>query len=58
MGVSKRHIYTLTGQRLIPHTKPMGKMMYFKRTDLDEYMNRNRISTMEEIEQRAKGGAA
>lgn len=58
LGISRRHLYTLTTNRVIPHTKPAGKMMYFKRADLDAYMNRNPVATMEEIEQRAKGGAA
>lgn len=54
LGISRRHLYTLTMNRVIPHTQPAGKMMYFKRADLDAYMNRNPVATMGEIEGRAK----
>jgi len=64
MGITKRHLYTLTTSRAIPHYKPRGKMMYFLKSDLDAFMHSNKIATMAEIAQDAavnqskKGGNA
>jgi len=52
-GLSKSHIYKLTHQNAIPFYKPEGKRIYFLKSDLDNYLLRNRISTKEEIEERA-----
>ena len=63
MGVSKSYIYKLTMRQAIPHYKPMGKMCYFNRQELEEWLQRNRIATDSEISQQAqaycmkKGGA-
>ena len=54
MGVSKSHLYRLTAQQKIPHYKPMGKMCYFKRTELVNWMLSNKIETLEELEQQAQ----
>ena len=54
MGVSKSYLYKLTMKQLIPHYKPMGKMCYFKRIELESWLQSNRIATEEEIEQRAQ----
>ena len=53
LGVKKSYLYKLTYRRAIPFTKPSGKMVYFKRRDLDAYMNTNRITPMAEIEANA-----
>ena len=37
----------------IPHYKPMGKMCYFNRQELEQWLQNNRVSTTNEIEQRA-----
>lgn len=63
MGVSKSYLYKLTARQQIPHYKPMGKMCYFNRQELEEWLQSNRIATSREITQRAnaycmKGGAA
>ena len=55
LGVSKSWLYKLTMRRLIPHFKPMGKLCYFKRAELDEWIQRNHICTAEEIAQKAQG---
>ncbi|MBC5774356.1 helix-turn-helix domain-containing protein [Pontibacter sp. KCTC 32443] len=41
MGVSSSFLYKLTGSRAIPHFCPNGKMLFFKREDLDAWMLRN-----------------
>ena len=63
MGVSKSYLYKLTMRQQIPHFKPMGKMCYFNRLELEQWLQSNRVSTSAEISQRAqaycmkKGGA-
>ena len=37
MGVSKSYLYKLTMRKQIPHYKPMGKMCYFARLELQEW---------------------
>ena len=53
MGVSLSHLYKLTMDRTIPHYKPNGKMCYFDRAELENWLKSNRIATQDEIEQRA-----
>lgn len=38
MDVSTSFLYKLTSSRRIPHFKPSGKLIYFRRTDLDSWM--------------------
>lgn len=53
MGVSKSYLYKLTMNQQIPHYKPMGKMCYFNRQELEQWLQNNRVATTNEIEQRA-----
>lgn len=62
MGVSKSYLYKLTMRKEIPHYKPLGKMCYFQRAELEEWLQRNRVATDEELSAKAtnycmKGGA-
>ena len=60
MGVSKSYLYKLTMRQQIPHFKPMGKMCYFNRQELEQWLQSNRVATASEIERQAycmkKGG--
>ncbi len=47
--ISQSHMYKLTSSRKIPHYSPMGKLIYFKRTELDEWVLKKRRSSQEEI---------
>lgn len=64
LGISKSYLYKLTYRKQIPHYKPIGKMCYFEREELEKWLQRNRIATDEELNQRAqsycmkKGGTA
>lgn len=51
LDVSKSHIYQLTCHGLIGHYKPAGKRIYFEKSDLDEYLKRNRVRPQWEIEE-------
>lgn len=63
MGVSKSYLYKLTMRQQIPHYKPMGKMVYFNRLELETWLQNNRIASNSEINDLAdayclrKGGA-
>lgn len=63
MGVSKSYLYKLTMEKKIPHYKPMGKMVYFNRQELEQWLQANRVATDEDLSQQAqaycmrKGGA-
>ena len=50
---SHSHLYKLTSQSLIPHYKPNGKKIYFKRSELDEWVLKNKIYSADELEQKA-----
>ena len=47
---SKSYIYKLTSRREIPCYKPNGKQLYFKRTEIEEWLLTNRNKTNQEIE--------
>lgn len=54
MGVSKSYLYKLTMRQQIPHFKPMGKMCYFNRQELEQWLQSNRVATASEIERQAQ----
>lgn len=63
-GLSKSYLYRLTSNGIIPHYKPNGKMCYFNKIEIDEWLQQNRIGTKKEQESKAstfvtlrKGGA-
>lgn len=53
LDVSQSHLYKLTSTKYIPHFCPQGKKLYFKREELDSWLQRNRKSTSDEINQLA-----
>ncbi|MBF2707749.1 helix-turn-helix domain-containing protein [Flavobacterium soyangense] len=50
LDISASHLYKMTSQKLIPHFCPQGKKLYFNRTQLDEWLQRNRQDSADEIE--------
>jgi excisionase family DNA binding protein len=53
LALSPSHVYKLTSTGGIPHYKPNGKKIYFKRIELDQWLLRNRTTTVDEIESKA-----
>jgi len=53
LELSHSHLYKLTSGNFINHYKPNGKKIYFKRTELDIWLLRNRQSSTDEINQQA-----
>lgn len=50
MKVTKTHLYRLMKERLITYSKPTGKIAYFKKSDIEEYMSRNTIPSFASLE--------
>lgn len=42
MGITESHLYKLTSAGKIPHYKPTGKLMYFDRSELDDWLLHNK----------------
>ena len=54
LNLSKSYLYKLTSGNLIPHYKPLGKMLYFEKADLEAWLRQNPIKTQMQIEQEAQ----
>lgn len=54
LGLKKSYLHKLMMRRVIPYYKPMGKLCYFSRADLDRWLTGNRITSQDEIEQQAQ----
>lgn len=50
-GFMPSYMHKLTGRNAIPYYKPNGKMIYFRRSDLDSWLLRNRNITRQEQEE-------
>ena len=51
-------VYKLTSGKEIPHYKPRGKMIYFAKEDLDEWLLQNYEPTVDEAARMANEAAA
>lgn len=47
LDVSESHLYKLTSTKQIPHFCPQGKKLYFKREELEQWLQRNRQNSIE-----------
>jgi len=54
MGISMSYLYKLTMRKEIPHYKPMGKVVYFNRKELEVWLQSNRAATEGELNQHAQ----
>lgn len=52
-GMSVTHLYRLTSQKEIPFYKPMGGKIYFKRSEIEDWLLQGRQATNAEISSRA-----
>lgn len=53
MGVSKSCLYKMTSQKIVPHYKPMGKMIFFELDELENFLLSVRIKPQAEIKENA-----
>lgn len=52
-GLSKSFLYKLTSNRVIPHYKPSGKLCYFRKAEIDQWLTSNPVATSAELEAKA-----
>jgi excisionase family DNA binding protein len=48
LDVSPSHLYKLTSTKQVPHFCPQGKKLYFRRDELDTWLQRNRQSATDD----------
>lgn len=53
LSISKSFLYKLTSTNLISFNKPSGKKIYFQKTDLDNYLHKNKENSTTAIENQA-----
>ena len=53
LDVSPSHLYKLTSTKQVPHFCPQGKKLYFRRDELDTWLQRNRQSATDDSERDA-----
>ena len=52
-GLGKAYLYVLTCKNNIPYYKPNGKNIYFKKSELNDCLQRNRVNSIAEAESAA-----
>lgn len=50
LKMSKSCLYKITSQKQIPHYVPGGKKIYFKKSDLENWLLQNRVTPLSEFE--------
>ena len=48
-GLGKSYLYVLTCKKKIPFYKPNGNKVYFKKSELNDWLQRNRVASEEEV---------
>lgn len=54
LGMSKSSLYKLMMRREIPFSKPNGKLCFFSRQELENWLMRNRVATADELHEQAE----
>ncbi|MGO1242624.1 AlpA family transcriptional regulator [Sphingobacterium sp. JB170] len=52
-GFKKSYVYKLVHENLIPFSKPNGKVLFFDRKKIDDWLLNNKYKSSEEIEREA-----
>lgn len=55
LGIAKQTLDRLAMNKDLPYYKPSGKARYFKRSELDAWIEKSRVMTTEEIKMKAVG---
>jgi len=50
LKISKQTLYGMTSKRILPHYKH-GHRIYFRKNELDEWINKGKVKTHQEIEE-------
>ena len=54
LDLSESYLYKLTAGRKIPHFSPNNKKLFFKRSELEKWLLRNRRTPKDELESQAE----
>lgn len=57
LGVTVNYMYKRNDKNDIPYYKPSGKMVFYFKRDLDEWVRKNRVSSQAEMERGTKDAA-
>lgn len=49
MGISLNTLYQLTSKSKITHYKPSGKLIFFRKKDLDDFLHQNKCEEISNI---------
>ena len=49
-GFGQKQIYKLTSTRTIPHYKPSGRKLFFKKDEIDSWIENGRVKTINELD--------
>lgn len=49
LGLSKSYLYKLCSQKKIPHYKPFGKVLYFKRSEIETWVLSYPVPTIDKL---------
>ncbi|CAH8286960.1 excisionase family DNA binding protein [Mariniflexile fucanivorans] len=52
-GISRSYLYKLTASGKIPHSKPNGKMLFFDKKKLVEWLLQNKRQSQQELQDEA-----
>jgi len=53
-GYTKSYIYRLVSNKIIPHSKPNGKTLFFERKELERWLMSKRYSSINENQEKAR----
>lgn len=53
-GYKRSYVYKLVHRNIIPFSKPNGKTLFFEKTEIDEWLLRNKSQSVSQIEDKAK----
>ena len=53
LNLSKSYLYKLTSGGQIPHYKPQGKILYFDKEELENWLRQNPVRSKQELQEMA-----
>jgi len=53
-GISRSFLYKLTMNKTIGFFKPSGKLIFFDRKDIENWIKSKRVSSMDEVSEKAQ----
>ncbi|HJY12884.1 MAG TPA: excisionase family DNA-binding protein [Flavobacterium sp.] len=51
LGLSKSYIYKLSSANILPKYRPSGKLVFFKKSEVEAWLESSRISSTAELEE-------